>query len=178
MILGKGAILGRLRDSNPERRLTISPILEPEQVGRCSVDIRLGNEFLLVNRETGIMGIDPIRRGEMAESVRRYQTRVEVAYGSPFYLHPQQFSLARTFEYLALPSDIAGYVLGRSSWGRLGLVIATATVVECGFKGVLVLELANLGSVPIVLYPGMRIAQLVLHSVDAGTNIPVSPATP
>jgi len=166
MILSKKRLAARLIDKDRKRRITISPLLDPgQQIGECSVDLRLGNEFVLVNKGTGVMGIDPIRRSELAEKLDQYQSKIEIAYGSPFYLHPQEFALARTLEYIALPEDVAGYVVGRSSWGRLGLIIATATLVERNFKGTLVLELANVGSVPVVLYPGMRVAQLVLHYV-------------
>lgn len=66
-------------------------------------------------------------------------------------------------EYIKLPNDILGYIIGRSSWGRLGLVIATATLIHPGFAGVITFELTNLGDVPIALYPGIRIAQLSFH---------------
>ena len=72
-------------------------------------------------------------------------------------------ALGCTFEYVCVPFDLECQVEGRSSWARLGLQIATATSVEPGFKGVLTLELSNLGTIPIELYPGVRIAQLFFH---------------
>lgn len=163
MILARTAIRRLLRSGN----LVVTPLLdEGQQIGRASIDVRLGNEFVLVNKETGVLGIDPLQRTELAQRLIKYQSRVNVPFGARFYLHPGEFCLARTLEYLAFPSDVAGYVVGRSSWGRLGLIIATATMIEPRFKGTLVLELANLGSVPIVLYPVMRIAQLVLHGLE------------
>ncbi len=65
-----------------------------------------------------------------------------------------------------MPIDMVGYVLGRSSWGRLGLLIATATVVHTGYTGIITLELTNLGDTPITLYPGTRVAQLALHKIN------------
>jgi len=62
-----------------------------------------------------------------------------------------------------MPGDLEAQVEGRSSWARLGLIIATATTVEPGFKGVITLELSNVGTIPLVLRPGVRIAQLVFH---------------
>jgi len=166
MILSRSTISSLLREADPERRLVITPLLdEAEQVGKASVDVRLGNEFVIVNKQTGILGIDPLRRTNLAQRLMKYQRQMKIPFGSPFYLHPQDFCLATTLEYLAFPQTLAAYVIGRSSWGRLGLIIATATMIEPGFKGTLVLELANVGSVPIVLYPMVRIAQLVLHSV-------------
>lgn len=79
-----------------------------------------------------------------------------------FILHPHQFLLASTLEYISLPFDYFGLVLGRSTWGRLGLNIATATMVQPGFKGCLTLELRNLGETPLPLMVGVRIAQLCI----------------
>ncbi len=79
--------------------------------------------------------------------------------------------LASTLEYLSFPSGLGGYVLTRSSWGRLGLIIATATFINPGFKGCLTLELLNLGEVPLVLHPGTRVAQLVLHTVEGELGV-------
>ena len=76
--------------------------------------------------------------------------------------------LASTLEYIVFSDKVMAYVEGRSSWGRMGLIIATATVVSPGYKGIITLEISSLGDVPIALYPGMRIAQLVLHTVEEG----------
>jgi deoxycytidine triphosphate deaminase len=102
---------------------------------------------------------------KLKEEIQRYQFRVSKRPHEKLVLHPQQLVLGATLEYLSFPDCIGGYVLSRSSWGRLGLIIATATFVNPGFKGCLTLELLNLGEVPLVLYPGIRVAQLVLHKV-------------
>jgi dCTP deaminase len=78
-------------------------------------------------------------------------------------LHPQQLVLGSTLEYVRLPNDLVAEVVGRSSWGRLGLILSAATLVHPGFAGVITLELANQDDVPIPLIPGLRIAQLVLN---------------
>ncbi|MCA9052009.1 MAG: dCTP deaminase, partial [Planctomycetaceae bacterium] len=83
-----------------------------------------------------------------------------------FILHPRQFVLAVTLEWIRLPSNLAGYVVGRSSWGRHGLIIATATGVHPGFTGCLTLELTNVGEIPITIKPGTTICQVFLHTVD------------
>jgi dCTP deaminase len=90
---------------------------------------------------------------------------VHVRFGQDFILHPRSFVLGVTLEWFRLPSDLGGYVTGRSSWGRRGLVIATATGIHPGFTGCLTLELANLGDLPIAIRPGMRIGQLFLHDI-------------
>jgi dCTP deaminase len=93
-----------------------------------------------------------------------------VPFGKEYILHPQSFVLGVTVEWLRLPSDVAGYVVGKSSWGRCGLIIATATGVHPGFKGCLTLELSNVGEIPIEMKPGMEICQLFIHRVDAADS--------
>jgi dCTP deaminase len=83
-----------------------------------------------------------------------------------FILQPGDFALAISMEYICLPPNIMAFVEGKSSLGRVGLLIATATQVAPGFKGCIVLELYNAGTVPVVLRPAMRIAQLILVSTD------------
>lgn len=157
-----------ISDLLERRQLTVTPLIDREQIGEAAVDVRLGSEFVLVNRQTGLVAIDPVQRTQLSDELLKYQTRIKVPFGSGFYLHPQDFCLATTFEYVKLPDTVGAYVIGRSSWGRLGLMIATATAVAPGFAGTIVLELANLGNVPIVLYPMMRIAQLVFHRTTDG----------
>jgi dCTP deaminase len=100
-----------------------------------------------------------------SNSVReKYQERVAMSRGRTLYLHPGEFVLGASLEYLYLPNLIGAYVTSRSSWGRAGLVIATATAVAPGFRGVITLELANVGTAPITLRPGMKIAQIIFHS--------------
>jgi dCTP deaminase len=93
-----------------------------------------------------------------------------VRFGDDFVLHPRSFALASTIEWLRIPTDLAGYVTGRSSLGRRGLIIATAVGVHPGFTGCLTLELSNLGDVPIIIRPGMTVAQLFLHAVEGATE--------
>jgi dCTP deaminase len=90
-----------------------------------------------------------------------------VSFGSRFILHPRNFVLGVTLEWIRLPSDLAAYVIGRSSWGRRGLIIATAAGVHPGFTGCLTLELTNVGEIPIAIKPGMTICQLFLHDVSS-----------
>lgn len=88
-----------------------------------------------------------------------------VRFGDKFILHPRSFVLGGTLEWVRLPRNIAGYVTSRSSWGRRGLIIATATGVHPQFTGCLTLELFNSGEVPIALYPGMAVCQFFLHNI-------------
>jgi dCTP deaminase len=81
-------------------------------------------------------------------------------------------ALGSTFEYMCMPPDLEAQVEGRSSWARVGLQIATATSIEPGFKGVLTLELSNVGTIPIRLYPGIRIAQLFFRETTSKVQNP------
>lgn len=95
-----------------------------------------------------------------------------VPFGKDYFLHPQSFVLGVTLEWINLPTYLAGYVIGKSSWGRRGLIIATATGVHPGFTGCLTLELTNVGELPIAITPGMPICQLFLHQCDMPNTAP------
>ncbi len=167
MLLQNEALEEALRRERLAERLVVTPILEwDKQVGESSIDVRLGTEFLVTKRTHGA-GLDP---GADRDVVVEAQARVTVELGEAFWLHPQQFVLGATLEYIRMPNWLGGYVIGRSSWGRVGLLPATAIMVQPGFTGNLTLELVNEGQSPIALYPGSRIAQLALHSLDAPTS--------
>lgn len=166
-VLNKAQIREHMSRKGYRQRLLITPLLDESQIGGASVDLRLGSTILLL-RKSRVGSIDV-----SDESARRTidKTTYEVSqirYFRDFDLHPHSLILGCTFEYLSIPYDVSGTLVSRSSWGRLGLVIATASVVHPGFKGCLTLELANLGESPIVLYPGMLVGQLVLNTVRAG----------
>lgn len=148
-------------------RLVVTPILDDEQVAEASIDLRLGTEFLVMRR-TQKPGLDPTAFTEA--EIEQMHERIVIPYGGEVWLHPGHFMLAATLEFLRVPADIGAYVLGRSSWGRVGLIVATAIMVQPGFKGCLTLELVNDGDSPIKLYPGARIAQLALHALDGPTT--------
>jgi dCTP deaminase len=163
-ILGRTAIITAMRHRIPSRRLYITPLLDATQIGDASVDVRLGNEFLTTQR--GNIGVlDPGDKGQRPD---RFLHRHRLNRGDPFYLHPNEVALAATLEYFRLPRNLSAYVTSRSKWGRVGLIIATATAVHPGWKGVLTLELVNHNNVPLTLYPGLTVAQVILHeTVDA-----------
>lgn len=148
-----------------EDPLAISPMLDPSQVQAASIDVRIGHQFIVLQR-AAVSHIDPSQTSILTKNLYRTQQKVRVQTKQSFVIHPRQLVLAATLEYISMPKDLAAMVEGRSSWGRLGLIIATACSVAPGFKGCITLELVNDGEVPIVLRPGMRIAQLVFF--DAG----------
>jgi dCTP deaminase len=161
--LGRDDLKAAMQEQDLDRRLVITPLLDQNQVGRGAVDLRLGTEFLVLRR-TRRPGIDPVE--QIQDDIDEMQERVVVPFGEHLWLHPRHFILAATLEYLALPHDLSANVVGRSSWGRLGLIVATAVYVHPGYRGCLTLELVNEGDSPIALSPGSRVAQLSLHRLE------------
>jgi dCTP deaminase len=121
-------------------RLVVSPILEPDdQVGNGSIDVRLGNYFI-VTRTARVGGIQPFE-GDTPANIARLQETLYVPFTKALWIHPGTFVLGGTFEYLRLPMNLYATVTARSSWGRLGLNIATAVAIHPGFYGCLTLGL-------------------------------------
>jgi dCTP deaminase len=158
-VYGKTEILSALAAKSFQQRLFIVPLLHKTQIGNASIDVRLGHEFVTVKRGN-VGSLDPAKHDSKPE---RYRTHHHLNRKEPFYLHPNEMALAATLEYVRLPNTISAYVTSRSKWGRLGLVIATATAVHPGWTGTITLELVNHGNVPLVLHPGETIAQLLLY---------------
>ena len=159
MPLSVGEMKDWMKKHYPDR-LVIAPLVSfPSQVPEAgaSIDVRLGHEFMIADR-SALPYIDP-ESTELAQVVQ-YLNRVHVPLGAQFALHPRQFALGVTLEYLRLPLGLTAQVLGRSSWARVGLIIAMASFVHPGYAGCLTLELQNLGDVPIVLAPGYPVAQI------------------
>lgn len=157
-----------------EQRLVVAPLLDEEQVGPASIDLRLGTEFIETPRlRKGVL--DPLDDDGGPEEDR--EERVVIPLGDHLMLHPGQFILGSTLEFIRMPNHMIGQVLGRSSWARLGLIVATAVVVQPGFGGVLTLELVNMGNVPMKLRPGLRIAQLMVWELDEATDRPYEPSS-
>jgi len=144
-----------------EKKLIVEPILEWEkQINPVGIDIRLDNYFGEFIKTTEPY-VSPAKKTSELRFVEK-----EFFYDS-FYLHPGEFVLAQSFEYISLPNDLIGFLNGKSSLGRRGLLIhATANIVDPGWKGHIVFELANLGSMPIELIPLMRIARIVFFKVE------------
>jgi dCTP deaminase len=163
-VLTKKAILRELQMGTHGDGLVITP-LKLEQIGGGSIDLHLGNEFIAFRR-AAIVSVDIKTDGDSYQNVHQYQEKVRISKNDKFVLHPHQLVLGATREYIALPKNIAANIGGRSTWGRTGLIIATATQIAPNFKGCVTLELVNEGEIPLVLYPGFRVAQLVLHRTE------------
>jgi dCTP deaminase len=146
-------------------RLVIDPY-DPSLVQPASVDVRLGNEFQVM-RNTHATHIDPF------EPLDDLMERVDVGPDERFVLHPNEFALAHTAETFVFPEDVVGVVNGKSSLGRLGLLIhATAGYVDPCFAGSVVLELSNVSTLPIILRPQMKVAQIVFQKMDTAAERP------
>jgi dCTP deaminase len=133
--------------------------------GAASIDLRLGRWFrtLRQSRHPLLALSDETNVGEGEGQVSKEHFE---KFGGSFILHPGKFVLGVTLEWLRIPSHMAAYITGKSSWGRRGLIIETAPGVHPGFSGCLALEITNVGEVPIQLTPGMEICQIFLHQVS------------
>jgi len=148
-----------------EGRLAIEPF-DSDLVQPASVDVRLGTQFRVMSNSR-LTHIDPMTHDERLMEV------VEVPLDDPFVLHPGEFALGHTSERFTLPDDLVAIVNGKSSLGRMGLLVhATAGFVDPGFSGVIVLELSNVANLPILLRPGMKIAQMVFERMDRAAERP------
>lgn len=162
-----------LQAENDADRLVISPLFEHEEQLRdenASIDVRLGFQFASVSPSSygAIDEFDERWETDGAAVLKKLYKKVYVPLGRELVIHPHQFILAETLEYVRLPHNLMAYVVGRSTWGRFGLIIATAIGVHPGFSGTITLELRNLGESPLTLYPGQCIAQLFFHRVENG----------
>jgi dCTP deaminase len=151
-------------------RIKIDP-WDETLVQPASVDLRLGGSFRVFSNYR-ITAID------LREPPQGLTEQVVPKEGEAFVIHPGEFCLGRTLEHVELPDDIVARIEGKSSLGRLGLIVhATAGFCDPGWKGTLTLELNNLTRVPIKLYPGLPIAQLSFMTLDAPAQRPYGHAS-
>lgn len=140
--------------------LIVQPILDEEQIRGGKIDLRLDNVLYFIKRFEKEF-YDPMIYIER-EPERYVEERI-IPYNERFVLHPNDYALAPLFEFVRIPENLVGRLDGRSSLGRLGVVVhSTAGAVDPGYSGPLIMELMNHGMLPVVLYPLMRIATLTL----------------
>ncbi len=146
-------------------RVALDPY-EPDMIQPSSIDVRL-DKFFRVFDNHKYASIDPsIEQPDLTRLV-------EVDSDKPFVLHPGEFVLGSTFESVALPDDIAARLEGKSSLGRLGLLThSTAGFIDPGFEGNVTLELSNTATLPINLWPGMKIGQLCFFQLSSPAEHP------
>ncbi len=165
-VLNRADIKERMSEKDYTKKLLVTPLLTEGQIGPASIDIRLGSS-IIIPKKTYVERQDVTDLKNVRQVEERLYDQRRLKYNSKFMLHPNQLILGVTFEYVSLPFDIFSVIMSRSSWGRLGLVVATAAAVQPGYKGCLTLELVNLSESPIALYPGLPVGQLVFHEVTA-----------
>jgi len=166
-------------DPDDSNRLSVVP--RPDDVvlrqrAATSIDLRLGRwfrSFKQTRAQAYALAAVEDDVGDSPSEVSRTKQHF-VPFGAKFVLHPGRFVLGVTLEWLQLPASLSGYVTGKSSLGRHGLVVEAAAGIHPHFSGCLTLELANMGEVPLAIYPGMSVCQVFLHrtrpseSVDLG----------
>jgi dCTP deaminase len=171
MMLSAGLIkkeLNKGKDIGCDDPLAVVPLtdINDQPNGSASVDLRLGTWFVTLRKaKSAYMNIFSDEEEEAFLTKSHY-----VPFGQIYYLHPRSFVLGTTMEWIRMPCNMGAYVVGKSSWGRRGLIIATATGVHPGFIGCLTLELSNIGEMPVAITPGMKICQLFIHKVDRDKN--------
>jgi len=154
-------------------RITITPLLNSKkQIGSSSIDVRLGTEFRLIRMVKQTHFDLEVPMDKIKKQFKKYTEIIHIATTEPFILHPGEFALASTLEYITLPNDLTGRLEGRSTWGRVGLQVhSTASIVDPGFQGSLTFELQNMGKLPLPLYPGIRIAQISFHQCSPVSEV-------
>ncbi len=147
-------------------RLGIEPAPPVGGIQSASIDVRLSDRFRVFDSHRTAL-INPSLPDE------RLTTEIQVTGGEPFVLHPGQFVLGATLERVSLGDSLAARLEGKSSLGRLGLLVhSTAGFIDPGFAGQVTLELSNVNTLPIALWPGMRIGQLCVFATSTPVNRP------
>jgi dCTP deaminase len=161
-MLGSPQLINELKQGNAgnQQYLSIVPIPDFSKIFGASIDLHLGRWFCLPKQSRDTHYSFNEKQSNPAKfSFKEYFA----GFGGEFVLHPGRFVLGITLEWIRLPKNRAAYVTGKSNIGRRGLVIETAPGVHPHFKGCLTLEMANLGEIPVEIFPGMKICQLFVH---------------
>jgi dCTP deaminase len=154
-------------------QIVISPNIPNEHIGSFSIDLRLGNHFKVFKHAQCPPFIDLGTPDSLFTMCDQFMEDVIVEDGKAFYLHPGELALGLTIERITLPNDIAGWLDGRSSLARLGLMIhITAHTIDPGWNGQITLEFANIGKLPLALRPGMRICAVSFEPLSGPTSRP------
>jgi dCTP deaminase len=164
MVLSDRDLKQALKDGHI--KIVPAPDLET-QLGSCSIDLRLGNIFRIF--ESGVHGVIDFKKNINHE----FTKEIVVKEGEAFIIQPGDFVLGTTVEKLEVPDDLLGNLEGRSSIGRLGIIIhSTAASIDPGMRGHITLELANMGKLPVALYPGMRICSVSFEQLSSPSEVP------
>jgi dCTP deaminase len=169
----------RLSDKDIEQcldagKINIQPKPDSSMVSGVSVDIRLGNEFRVFKEHTAPFIDLSGPKDEMQKAMNSVMSdEIHIEDGEAFFLHPGELALAVTYESVTLPDDIVGWLDGRSSLARLGLMVhVTAHRIDPGWSGQIVLEFYNSGKLPLALRPKMKIAALNFETMSSSADRP------
>jgi dCTP deaminase len=155
-VLSKSKLMSLL-NTNEKDSIIVTPLLNKDsQINQIGIDCRLANQFIVF--KTQRIGAFDMRD---QSALRQYHEELVVPFSDSFILHPHSMVLGSTFEFFSLPNNIVASIEGLPSWTRIGLMISTAVYVEPGFKGCITLELSNISNIPIKLYPGTKIGQII-----------------
>ena len=158
-----------IREELEAGRIVIDPLL-PKSIQPSSVDLHIDRYFRVFRNHT--MGHIDVK-----QNLEDLTELVEIGEEDTFMLHPGEFVLGSTLERVALPTDLVARLEGKSSLGRLGLLIhSTAGFVDAGWDGQLTLELSNVANLPITLYPGMKIGQISFIRMTTPADVPYGSA--
>jgi len=167
----------KLSDVDIQKRMAtgeiaITPPVTAGQLGSMSVDLRLGNRFGVFRHITApFIDLGQDNAGfAMSDDLMQ---EVELTEGEAFFLHPGELALGITIERVKLPADVVGWVDGRSSLARVGLMVhITAHTIDPGWDGKITLEFANMGRLPLALRPGMKICAISFELLSSPTSRP------
>ena len=158
-----------IREALAAGRIVIDP-LDDSCIQPSSVDLRLDRLFrVFLNHTMPVI--------DVKQNLEELTRLVEIDDGDAFILHPGEFVLGSTAETITLPDDLVARIEGKSSLGRLGLLIhSTAGFIDAGFSGHITLELSNVANLPITLYPGMKIGQVSFLLMTTPADVPYGSA--
>ncbi|MCK6462391.1 MAG: dCTP deaminase [Candidatus Pacebacteria bacterium] len=149
-----------------EKGLQFTPKLKPNQIGPASIDLKLSNIFKVFNVEK--QSLLDIKKGLPKNFTKHYKLKD----GEPFVLHPHNFILASTKEFVKVPDNLVLRVEGKSSLARMGILVHTAGFIDPGFEGTITLEISNQSNLAVAIYPNMNICQIAVHSMTSPSEVP------
>ena|SRR3989344_1913268 len=147
-------------------RLVFKPKLNANQIGPASIDLKLSPIFKVFHPERNSL-LD-IKKELPKDFYKTYKLKDEES----FVLHPNNFVLASTVEYIKMPADLVVRVEGKSSLARMGILVHSAGFVDPGFEGTLTLEISNQSNIAVALYPNMHICQIAVEYLSSPAEVP------
>ena len=149
-----------------EKRLVFKPDLKSDQIGPASIDLKLSSIFKVFHTEK--QSLLDTKMGLPLDFMKSYKLKN----GEHFILHPNNFILASTLEYVKVPDDVILKVEGKSSLARMGILVHTAGFIDPGFEGTITLEISNQSNLAVALYPSMYICQVVVEQLSSPAEVP------